>query len=216
MRGGLTIVAGVLTGNVLGVGRVALIAYLLGTHSYADSLAVAMGPLDTLNSVLINSIVFAFVPMLTAAQGEERTALFLKLTRGFVWVFSLISPERDAGRALAHARPGARPRSAILRHVGQSPADSGALHRLRRRGRGPLRHAVHRPALRPGGVLPGRAQRLHHRRRAVPVEVRRRLRLRHRLHRGRLGATGHRLFRRAFRPGHRRRFRPARYAGARF
>jgi putative peptidoglycan lipid II flippase len=91
MRGGLMLVAGVLTGNVLGVGRVALIAYLLGTHSYADSLAVAMGPLDTFNSVLINSIVFAFVPMLTAAQGEERTALFLKLSRCFVWVLSLVS-----------------------------------------------------------------------------------------------------------------------------
>jgi putative peptidoglycan lipid II flippase len=91
VRGGLMIVAGVLTGNVLGVVRVALTAYLLGTHSYADSLAVAMGPLDTLNSVLINSIIFGFVPLLTAAQGPERTALFLKLTRGFVWVFSLIS-----------------------------------------------------------------------------------------------------------------------------
>ncbi len=91
VRGGLTIVAGVLTGNVLGIGRVALIAYLLGTHSYADSLAVALGPLDTFNQVLINSIVFAFVPMLTAAQGEERTALFLKLTRCFVWACSLIS-----------------------------------------------------------------------------------------------------------------------------
>jgi putative peptidoglycan lipid II flippase len=66
--------------------RVAVIAYLLGTRSHADSLAVAMGPLDTLNSVLINSIVFAFVPMLTAANGEDRTALFLKLTRGFTWV----------------------------------------------------------------------------------------------------------------------------------
>jgi putative peptidoglycan lipid II flippase len=91
VRGGLTIVAGVLAGNVLGIGRVALIAYLLGTRSYADSLAVAMGPLDTLNSVLINSIVFAFVPMLTAAQGAQRTALFLKLTRCFLWAFSLIS-----------------------------------------------------------------------------------------------------------------------------
>ena len=91
VRGGLTIVAGVLTGNVLGVFRVALIAYLLGTHSYADSLAVALGPLDTLNSVLINSIIFAFVPMLTAAQGAERTALFLNLTRAFVWIFALIS-----------------------------------------------------------------------------------------------------------------------------
>ena len=38
-------VAGVLTGNMLGFGRVAIIAYLLGTHSRADSLAVAMGPL---------------------------------------------------------------------------------------------------------------------------------------------------------------------------
>lgn len=91
VRGGLTIVAGVLAGNLLGFGRVAMVAYLLGTHSYADSLAVAMGPVDTLNSVMINSVVFAFVPMLTAAQGEERTALFLKLVRGFVWVFSAIS-----------------------------------------------------------------------------------------------------------------------------
>jgi hypothetical protein len=29
-----------------------------------------MGPLDTLNSVLINSVVFAFVPMLTACGGS--------------------------------------------------------------------------------------------------------------------------------------------------
>jgi putative peptidoglycan lipid II flippase len=84
-------VAGVLTGNILGFARVAIIAYLLGTKSLADSLAVAMGPLDTLNSVLINSVVFAFVPMLTAAQGEQRTALFLKLVRGFVWVFAAVS-----------------------------------------------------------------------------------------------------------------------------
>jgi peptidoglycan biosynthesis protein MviN/MurJ (putative lipid II flippase) len=66
VRGGIVLMVGVLVGNVLGFGRVALTAYLLGTHSLADSLAVAMGPLDTLNSVLINSIVFAFVPMLTA------------------------------------------------------------------------------------------------------------------------------------------------------
>jgi putative peptidoglycan lipid II flippase len=81
----------VLTGNVIGILRVALTAYLLGTHSRADSLAVAMGPLDTLNSVLINSMVFAFVPMLTARGREDRTALFLKLRRGFVWVFAAVS-----------------------------------------------------------------------------------------------------------------------------
>ncbi|HXK01091.1 MAG TPA: lipid II flippase MurJ [Verrucomicrobiae bacterium] len=97
IRGGLTIVAGVLTGNVLGFVRVAVIAYLLGTRSHADSLAVALGPLDTLNSVLINSIVFAFVPMLTAATGEERIALFLKLSRGFVWVCSAIAAIVIAG-----------------------------------------------------------------------------------------------------------------------
>ena len=91
MRGGLTIVAGVLTGNILGIGRVALVAHLLGRDSLADSLAVALGPLDTLNSVLINSIIFAFVPMLTAVQGADRTALFLKLNRAFLWAFSLIS-----------------------------------------------------------------------------------------------------------------------------
>jgi putative peptidoglycan lipid II flippase len=86
LRGGLILVAGVLTGNLVGFGRVALTAYLLGTHSRADSLAVAMGPVDTLNSILINAVVFAFVPMLSACSGEERTALFLKLTRGFLWV----------------------------------------------------------------------------------------------------------------------------------
>ena len=81
--------AGVLTGNLLGFVRVALTAYLLGTHSRADSLAVAMGPMDTLNSVLINSMVFAFVPMLTAAQrGGAHRAVPASCTRCFVWVFS--------------------------------------------------------------------------------------------------------------------------------
>jgi putative peptidoglycan lipid II flippase len=91
VRGGLTIMAGVLTGNALGVLRVGLTAYLLGTHSRADSLAVAMGPIDTLNSALTNSMVFAFVPLLTACAGGERVALFRKLTRGFLWVFSGIT-----------------------------------------------------------------------------------------------------------------------------
>ena len=91
MRGGLTIGAGIVAGNVIGFVRVALIAYLLGTHSQADSLAVAVGPLDALNSVLINTMVFAFVPMLTGRQGADRTALFLKLNRWFAWLFSLLT-----------------------------------------------------------------------------------------------------------------------------
>lgn len=91
VRGGLTLAAGVLTGNILGFVRVALAAYLLGTHSRADSLAVAMGPLDTLNSVLINSMVFTFVPLLAARAGAERIALFLRLRWVFSWAFAAIS-----------------------------------------------------------------------------------------------------------------------------
>lgn len=83
VRGGLTLVAGVLTGNLIGFARVALTAYLLGTGSRADSLAVAMGPVDTLNSVLINSLVFAFVPLLTARSGADRAALYRRLLRCF-------------------------------------------------------------------------------------------------------------------------------------
>jgi putative peptidoglycan lipid II flippase len=91
VRGGLTLAGGVLAGNLIGVLRVAITAYLLGTHSRADSLAVAIGPVDTLNSVLANSMLFAFVPMLTARSGRERTALFLELRRVFAWVFLTIS-----------------------------------------------------------------------------------------------------------------------------
>lgn len=91
VRGGLTIGVGIVTGNILGFARVAVTAYLLGTHSLADSLAVAVGPVDALNGVLINSMVFAFVPMLAGRKGAQRTALFLKLKRFFLWLFSLLA-----------------------------------------------------------------------------------------------------------------------------
>jgi putative peptidoglycan lipid II flippase len=87
VRGGLTIVAGIVAGNFFGFFRVALTAFLLGTHSDADSLAVAIGPIDTLNQSLISTIIFAFVPMLTERPGEERTALFLKVNRLFTRLF---------------------------------------------------------------------------------------------------------------------------------
>src|SRR6267378_4372040 len=51
---------------------VALTAFLLGTHSAADSLAVAIGPIDTLNAALINTIVFGLVPMLTERNDSDR------------------------------------------------------------------------------------------------------------------------------------------------
>ena len=81
---------GVLAGNLLGFGRVVVTAYLLGTHSLADSLAVAIGPVDTLNAVLLNSVVFAFVPMLTACPEELRGALFRKLRGALLWLFSAV------------------------------------------------------------------------------------------------------------------------------
>jgi len=89
VRGGLTIGAGIIAGNVIGFFRVALTAYLLGTHSLADSLAVALGPLDTFNSVIINSMVFAFVPLLAKQEGAARTALFLALHRRFSILFAI-------------------------------------------------------------------------------------------------------------------------------
>jgi len=91
VRGGLTLAGGILVGNVIGFLRVVLTAYLLGTHSRADSLAVAMGPMDTVNSVLINSMLFAFVPMLTGRSGAHRAALLLKLRRSFFWVFAALT-----------------------------------------------------------------------------------------------------------------------------
>jgi len=70
---------------------VALTAYLLGTHSAADALAVAIGPIDTLNSVLINTMIFAFVPMLTEREGAGRAALFRKLNRVFIWILGMLA-----------------------------------------------------------------------------------------------------------------------------
>jgi putative peptidoglycan lipid II flippase len=82
---------GVLAGNLLGFGRVAVTAYLLGTHSLADSLAVAIGPVDILNPVLLNSVVFAFVPMLTACGEGQRLALFRRLRLYGVRLFLVIA-----------------------------------------------------------------------------------------------------------------------------
>jgi len=91
VRGGLALSAGLVAGNLLGFFRVALTAYLLGTHSAADALAVAIGPIDTLNSVLINTMIFAFVPMLTECEGANRTALFRKLNQVFVRIFGCLA-----------------------------------------------------------------------------------------------------------------------------
>ncbi len=80
-----------MAGNIIGFARVGLTAYLLGANSLADSLAVAIGPLDSLNSVLINSFVFAFVPMLTARQGAARAVLAAELNRRFLLLLSALA-----------------------------------------------------------------------------------------------------------------------------
>lgn len=83
--------AGLLAGNVTGFFRVAVTAYLVGTHARADALAVATGPLDTLNSVLVNTMLFAFVPMLMLRHGADRAALFARASRVFAIVLTSIS-----------------------------------------------------------------------------------------------------------------------------
>lgn len=91
VRGGITIGAGIILGNLIGFVRVAITAYLLGTYAHADALAVAIGPIDTLNSVLINTMVFAFVPMLMLREGPDRTALFRKANTVFTWLFAVLA-----------------------------------------------------------------------------------------------------------------------------
>jgi putative peptidoglycan lipid II flippase len=91
IRGGITIGLGIVIGNIVGFVRVAVTAFLLGTHARADALAVAIGPIDTLNSVLINTMLFAFVPMLMLREGPERIALFRRASSVFVVIFASLS-----------------------------------------------------------------------------------------------------------------------------
>ena len=80
--------AGILLGNITGFFRVAVTAWLLGTHARADTLAVAMGPLDTMNQVGVNTMLFAFVPTLMLAGSGARTALFARSRRIFLAIFA--------------------------------------------------------------------------------------------------------------------------------
>lgn len=91
VRGGLTVGAGIVLGNVMGFARSLVTAYLLGTHAAADALAVAISPLDTLNTILINTMLFAFVPMLMSREGDERIAFFRQASRFFTWIFGCLT-----------------------------------------------------------------------------------------------------------------------------
>jgi putative peptidoglycan lipid II flippase len=83
LHGGLIVGGGILLGNITGFFRSAVTAYLLGTHARADALAVALGPLDNLNSIIVNTMLFAFVPMLMLRREGERAALFARSARVF-------------------------------------------------------------------------------------------------------------------------------------
>jgi putative peptidoglycan lipid II flippase len=91
VRGGLIVGSGIVLGNLIGFVRVAVTAYLLGTRSHADTLAVALGPLDAFNNALIITMIFAFVPMLTLRDGPDRIAFFLAARRLFVRIFAGIT-----------------------------------------------------------------------------------------------------------------------------
>ena len=100
VRGGLVIGAGILAGNITGFARVAVTAYLLGTHARADALAVSTGLADTLNTIVINTLLVAFVPMLMLRPASDRLAVFARAGRlfasilaGLSMLFALFAPQ---------------------------------------------------------------------------------------------------------------------------
>ncbi len=132
IRGGLIVGSGIVLGNLVGFVRVGVTAYLLGTRSHADVLAVALGPLDAFNGALINTMIFAFVPMLTLQGDRERLAFFLAARRLFMWIFggmtvvtALLAPWLIA--ALGPGLPPASAREAVdlLRIVSLSTMAAG-------------------------------------------------------------------------------------------
>ena len=91
VRGGLVVGAGLLAGNVTGFLRVVVTAWFLGTHARADALAVALGPIDTLTTAFINTMLVAFVPMLMLSRPGEREAMFEQAARIFAGILLLAS-----------------------------------------------------------------------------------------------------------------------------
>lgn len=132
VRGGLIVGSGIVIGNVFGFGRVAVTAYLLGTRSHADVLAVALGPLDAFNGALINTTIFAFVPMLTLHTERDRLAFFQAARRLFTWIFASLTAATAlfAPGLIAVLGPGLPPDSAreaadLLRIVSLSTMAAG-------------------------------------------------------------------------------------------
>jgi len=91
VRGSLVVGGGILAGNITGFVRVALAAYLLGTRAHADALAVSTGLADTVNNIIINTLLVAFVPMLMLRAKHERLAVFRRAGRLFAWILGSLS-----------------------------------------------------------------------------------------------------------------------------
>jgi putative peptidoglycan lipid II flippase len=79
---------GILLGNVTGFGRVVVTAWYLGTHARADALVVGMGPIDTLVTAIINTMLVSFVPMLMLRRDGTRIALFHRAGRVFARILA--------------------------------------------------------------------------------------------------------------------------------
>ena len=91
VRGSLVVGGGILIGNISGFFRVALAAYLLGTRAHADALAVSTGLADTINNIVVNTLLVAFVPMLMLRPRHERLAVFRRAGRLFAWILGSLS-----------------------------------------------------------------------------------------------------------------------------
>lgn len=91
VRGSLVVGGGILIGNISGFFRVALTAYLLGTRAHADALAVSTGLADTVNNIVVNTLLVAFVPMLMLRARHERLAVFRRAGRLFAWILGSLS-----------------------------------------------------------------------------------------------------------------------------
>jgi putative peptidoglycan lipid II flippase len=91
MRGGLVVGAGILAGNLTGFVRVGLTAWFLGTGVRADALAVAVGPIDTLNTALVNTMLVSLVPMLMLRGEAGRVAIFRRTARVLTWIIAGIT-----------------------------------------------------------------------------------------------------------------------------
>jgi putative peptidoglycan lipid II flippase len=91
VRGGLVVGGGILIGNISGFVRVAITAYLLGTRVHADALAVSTGLADTVNNIIVNTLLVAFVPMLMLRARHERLAVFRRAGRLFAWILGSLS-----------------------------------------------------------------------------------------------------------------------------